>query len=191
MLDELVQIFELADLLQTPLRQLSLGQRMKCEIAASLLHDPKILFLDEPSIGLDSTSKIRLRRHIRERNAQTGTTIILTTHDMDDIESVCSRVIVIGRGSILYDGSLDLLRKKYAPERRMIVTVSDRLPIAVPAARIVRSEGDTIELLFDNDQVTAPELISSINDLCAVRDLTVESPDIDEVVSRMYDLEAI
>jgi ABC-2 type transport system ATP-binding protein len=190
-LEELVDIFEIGELLTTPLRQLSLGQRMRCEIAASLLHRPRILFLDEPSIGLDSSGKLKLRRHIRERNLRGGTTTLLTTHDMDDIEAVCPRVIVIGKGRVLYDGPIGRLRERYAPERRMLVTIAGDPPREIPGATIIRSDDGVLELRFYAREVTAPELIARINRMCEVHDLTVENQDIDEVVSRMYDLEAI
>lgn len=112
-LDQLIEVLDLGSLLQTPVRTLSLGQRMRCELAASLLHRPEILFLDEPTIGLDAISKLAVRRFIRERNLQEGTTVILTTHDMNDIEALTDRILLIGKGRLLYDGSLDDLRSKY------------------------------------------------------------------------------
>jgi ABC-2 type transport system ATP-binding protein len=113
-LDKLSEVLDIGGLLKTPVRQLSLGQRMRCELAAALLHGPRILFLDEPTIGLDAVSKLALREFLREMNKVEGVTMILTTHDMDDIESLCERVMVIGRGSILYDGRLDELKRRYA-----------------------------------------------------------------------------
>ncbi|MCI8792256.1 MAG: ATP-binding cassette domain-containing protein [Eubacterium sp.] len=110
-LDELTELLDLKELLRSPARQLSLGQRMRCEIAASLLHSPRILFLDEPTIGLDAVSKLAVRDFIRKRNASRGTTVILTTHDMQDIEALASRIILIGRGRILLDGTLEDIRK--------------------------------------------------------------------------------
>ena len=110
-LDELTELLDLKELLRSPARQLSLGQRMRCEIAASLLHNPRILFLDEPTIGLDAVSKLAVRDFIRKRNASRGTTVILTTHDMQDIEALASRIILIGRGRILLDGTLEDIRK--------------------------------------------------------------------------------
>jgi ABC-2 type transport system ATP-binding protein len=112
-LRELSEALEIGQLLKTPARQLSLGQRMRCELAAALLHRPKILFLDEPTIGLDAVSKLALRAYLKEENRRSGVTILLTTHDMDDIEALCSRVMVIGRGRKLYDGPMQTLREKY------------------------------------------------------------------------------
>jgi ABC-2 type transport system ATP-binding protein len=190
-LDELVDVLDISGLMNTPLRQLSLGQRMRCEIAGALIHRPKILFLDEPTIGLDSTSKLQLRKYIKRRNAIDGTTIILTTHDMDDIEAVCSRVIVIGKGRILYAGTLDGLRQRYAPERRMIVTFDGSPPAHIDGARVHEKTNTTVELYFTYRDISTPTLIAHINRQCTVVDLTIENPDIDEVVSRMYHTEAM
>lgn len=112
---QLIEALGIGDLLRTPVRQLSLGQRMRCEIAAALLHSPQILFLDEPTIGLDTVAKLALRDFLREENRRSGVTMILTTHDMDDIEALCQRVMVIGRGRLLYDGGLSGLKDRYAP----------------------------------------------------------------------------
>jgi len=111
---ELAQALDIDSLLSTPARQLSLGQRMRCEIAATLLHRPKLLFLDEPTIGLDAVSKLALRAFLKEENKQTGVTVLLTTHDMDDVEALCNRVMVIGHGQLLYDGAFDGLKDRYA-----------------------------------------------------------------------------
>lgn len=118
-LTELVETLDLSTLLSIPVRQLSLGQRMRCEIAAALLHSPHILFLDEPTIGLDAVSKLTLRDFLKRENRENGVTMILTTHDMDDIESLCRRVLVIGHGKLLYDGRLEALKEQYAPFRRI------------------------------------------------------------------------
>ena len=123
--DELVALLDLGPLLDTPVRQLSLGQRMRCDLAASLLHSPSILFLDEPTIGLDAVSKLAVRDFVRRLNRERGVTVILTTHDMDDIEALCSRVIVIDHGRILSDGTLEELRPRVTNERGLIVDLRD------------------------------------------------------------------
>ena len=115
-LDELVELLDLELLLRTPTRQLSLGQRMRCEVAASLLHTPRLLFLDEPTIGLDAPSKLAVRDFITRRNAQSGTTVLLTTHDMLDVEALCHRILFIGKGRILVDGTLDTLKAHFPDE---------------------------------------------------------------------------
>lgn len=109
-LERLTELLDLKDLLRTPARMLSLGQRMRCEVAAALLHSPKVLFLDEPTIGLDAVSKLKVREFIREENCTRGTTVILTTHDMQDVEALCSRVLLIGKGQLLLDGTTDAIR---------------------------------------------------------------------------------
>ena len=120
-LEELTELLQLQELLRTPTRQLSLGQRMRCEIAASLLHNPKLLFLDEPTIGLDAVSKLAVREFIKKQNAEHRTTVILTTHDMQDIEAIANRVILIGKGRILLDGTLEDMRKTVQETERQTV----------------------------------------------------------------------
>ena len=186
-LDELVQIMDLGPLMDVPVRQLSLGQRMRCDLAAALLHRPSILFLDEPTIGLDAVSKLAFRDSIKRFNRERGVTVILTTHDMDDIEALCTRVMVIGEGVILYDGALEALRESIAPERRLIVDLAEPdAAVSDPDAVVMRREGRRVHLSFDPRRIPPADLIARIASRHPVRDLFVENPPIEEIVARMY-----
>ena len=186
-LDELVQVMDLSLLMDVPVRQLSLGQRMRCDLAAALLHRPSILFLDEPTIGLDAVSKLAFRDFIRRFNRERGVTVILTTHDMDDIEALCTRVMVIGEGLILYDGALEALRESIAPERRLIVDLAEPdAAVSDPDAVVMRREGRRVHLSFDPRRIPPADLIARIASRHPVRDLFVENPPIEEIVARMY-----
>ena len=186
-LDELVQIMDLAPLMDVPVRQLSLGHRMRCDLAAALLHRPSILFLDEPTIGLDAVSKLAFRDFIKRFNRERGVTVILTTHDMDDIEALCTRVMVIGEGVILYDGALEALRESIAPERRLIIDLAEPdAAVSDPDAVFVRREGRRVHLSFDPRRIPPADLIARIASRHPVRDLFVENPPIEEIVARMY-----
>ncbi len=186
-LDDLTAILEIAGLLQTPVRQLSLGQRMRCELAAALLHGPRILFLDEPTIGLDAVSKLALRGFLKELNRKHNVTMILTTHDMADIETLCQRVMVIGHGRLLYDGSLSGLKRQYNPERRIRAKLADTCSLQqLPGAtRIEMREGE-ISVYFRPEQVQAQEIISALAATCPLLDLVVEDQNIEEMIARMY-----
>ena len=152
-LDELVEQLDLGGFLDVPVRQLSLGQRMRSDLAAALLHGPDLLFLDEPTIGLDAVSKLAVRAFVQRLNTERGTTVILTTHDMDDIEALCKRVLVIGDGTILSDGSLESLRTRVSPERDLIVDLEREEPIADADARVIRQDGLRVHLRFNPQQI--------------------------------------
>ncbi|KYF53657.1 ABC transporter [Sorangium cellulosum] len=185
--DELVAMLDLAPLLDTPVRQLSLGQRMRCDLAAALLHAPDLLFLDEPTIGLDAVSKLAVRRFVQRLNRERGVTVILTTHDMDDIEALCSRVVLIAGGRVLSDGSLEALRAKVTAERWLIVDLTDpAAEIAEPHAEVIRREGDRATLRFDPAAISTAELVGRVTARYPVRDLLVQNPPIDEIVARLY-----
>ena len=187
MRDEVVQVMDLEPLLDVPVRQLSLGQRMRCDLAAALLHQPSILFLDEPTIGLDAVSKLAFRDFIKRFNRDRGVTVILTTHDMDDIEALCTRVMVIGEGRILSDGTLEALRERIAPERKLIVHLEERdAVVSDPEATVTQREGHRVHLSFDPRRTPPADLIARIASRHAVRDLFVESLPIEEIVARMY-----
>jgi len=185
--DELIGLLDLSGLLDTPVRQLSLGQRMRCDLVASLLHGPKILYLDEPTIGLDAVSKLALREFVRRLNRERGVTIILTTHDMDDIEALCRRVLVIDEGDILTDGTLDDLRAMVTTERRLIVDLRhEDADVRDPDAEVIAREGRRITLRFDPQRVSPAELIARIAASHEIHDLFVENPPIEEIVARIY-----
>jgi ABC-2 type transport system ATP-binding protein len=187
--DELVALLRLDLLLDQPVRQLSLGQRMRCEIVAAMLHEPAILFLDEPTIGLDAPSKLAVRGFVGRLNRERGVSVILTTHDMHDIEALAQRVIVIGNGAILADGSFEALRAGVLAERRVVVDFAGEPPaLDWPGVNVRRREGRSLELAIDPAIVTAPDLISRIAADHAVQDIHVERPLIEEVIARLYDL---
>jgi ABC-2 type transport system ATP-binding protein len=186
--DELISILGLDPLLNVPVRLLSLGQRMRCDLAAALLHSPSILFLDEPTVGLDAAAKLTFRDFIRRFNRERGVTVLLTTHDMDDIEALCSRVMVIARGRIILDGTVGQLRATITRERRLIVDLEDEgARVSYPDAAVIRREGHRVHLSFDPDVVPASALIARVTADHRVRDLFVENPPIEEVVARIYE----
>lgn len=185
-LDRCVELLELADLLDVPVRQLSLGQRMRGDIAAALLHDPEVLYLDEPTIGLDVISKAKVRGFLRDLNAEAGTTVLLTTHDLTDIEQLCKRVMVIDHGRLMYDGALSGLHEVGESERTLVVDLERELPpIEVESARVVKVEGPRQWLAFPASESAAP-LVARIAAEYPMVDLSVREPDIEAVIAKMY-----
>jgi len=185
-LAEFTQLLDLGDLLDTPVRQLSLGQRMRGDIAAALLHDPDILYLDEPTIGLDVVSKGRLRDFLRNVNAEREVTLLLTTHDLQDIEQLCSRVMVIDHGSLVYDGTLTGLHARGSSTRTLVVDLVDETgPIDVPGATVRRVEGPRQWLSFPADASAAP-VVAAVAQRYAVADLSIDEPDIEDVIRQIY-----
>jgi len=182
-----VDLLDLGPFLDTPVRQLSLGQRMRGEITAALLHDPAMLYLDEPTIGLDVMSKARVRDFLTAVNRDRGTTVVLTTHDLDDVEQLCSRLVVIDRGRILHDGTVAEVRARFAPYRTLVVDlVDERARLALPNAVVVRSEGRRRWVRFHRDEASAAQVVAAIVAVADIVDLSVEEPDIEEVVRDMY-----
>jgi ABC-2 type transport system ATP-binding protein len=187
--DRLVGLMRLERILDQPVRQLSLGQRMRCEIAASLLHRPRILFLDEPTIGLDAPTKLAVRDIVRTLNREEGVTVILTTHDMHDIEALAERVIVIGHGRLLADTNFEALRADILAERRLHVEFNGPAPeIVIPGVTVRSREGAKAELVFDPRTTSASTLVAAIASAHPVRDIHVEEPLIEEVIARFYEL---
>ncbi|MEV7547498.1 ATP-binding cassette domain-containing protein [Streptomyces sp. NPDC089915] len=186
-LDRCVDRLDLAALLDVPVRQLSLGQRMRGDIAAALLHDPEVLYLDEPTIGLDVVSKARVRGFLRQLNEELGTTVLLTTHDLQDIEQLCERVMVIDHGRLMYDGALGGLHAMgEGGERTLVVDLERELaPLEVEGARVVRVEGPRQWLAFPARDSAAP-LVAAVAARYPLLDLSVREPDIEDVIARMY-----
>ncbi|MVA76782.1 ATP-binding cassette domain-containing protein [Auraticoccus sp. F435] len=186
---ELVEELELGGFLATPVRQLSLGQRMRAEVAAALLHEPELVVLDEPTIGLDVLSKQRLREFLVHERGSRGTTLLLTTHDMGDVERLCERVLVVDHGRLAYDGSLSGLAATVAAERVLVVDLAEPVaPLQVPGTRHLGSEGDGVRqhLAFDPTRTTAAAVLAQVQRAAEVRDLSVAEPDIEDVVRRLW-----
>lgn len=190
--DQLVDLLDLERLLPTPVRQLSLGQRMRCEIAASMLHEPRVLFLDEPTIGLDAVAKLAVRDFVKTLNRERGVTVILTTHDMQDVEALAERVIVIGNGLILADGSLSALRRGALAERRLRVHFAGDVVVGdVPGATVRQRDVRSVELAFDPGVTSAHRLIAHVASEYDVEDVHLEEPPIEEVIARFYALHSV
>ncbi|WP_405013176.1 ATP-binding cassette domain-containing protein [Kitasatospora sp. NBC_01539] len=185
-LDRCVELLDLGRLLDTPVRQLSLGQRMRGDLAAALLHDPGVLYLDEPTIGLDVVSKAKVRAFLREVNRTRGTTVLLTTHDLVDIEQLCDRVMVIDHGRLVHDGDLAGLHAAGESERTLVVDLAEsRPPIDVPGARVVRTDGPRQWLAFPARESAAP-IVAAVAARYPLVDLSVREPAIEDVIARMY-----
>ncbi|MGX1882732.1 ABC transporter ATP-binding protein [Streptomyces sp. NPDC055287] len=181
-----VELLDLGELLDVPVRQLSLGQRMRGDIAAALLHDPEVLYLDEPTIGLDVVSKAKVRAFLRDLNAERGTTVLLTTHDLTDIEQLCKRVMVIDHGRLVYDGALAGLHEVGESERTLVVDLERELPpVEVAGARVVKVEGPRQWLAFPASVSAAP-LVAAVAERYPLVDLSVREPDIEAVIAKMY-----
>ncbi|GAA1918057.1 ABC transporter ATP-binding protein [Nocardioides hwasunensis] len=188
-LERFVELLDLGRQLDTPVRQLSLGQRMRGDITAALLHDPEVLYLDEPTIGLDVVSKGRLREFLRALNAERGTTLLLTTHDLQDIEALCDRVIVIDHGTSVYDGSLAGLHAQGGSTRTLVVDLVDEAPpVDVPGVTVRRVEGPRQWLSFPADASAAP-IVAAVASTYDVADLSIQEPDIEDVIRELYSRE--
>ncbi|MBO7662285.1 MAG: ATP-binding cassette domain-containing protein [Clostridia bacterium] len=185
-LNELTEALQLDSLLRTPLRQLSLGQRMRAELCGSLLHRPGLLFLDEPTIGLDAVSKLALRDFLKWENREHGTTVLLTTHDMEDVAALCSRVMVLGHGKKLYDGGLPALLSRYDTVRTVTVRFEqpDVFP-ELPGAEISR-EGDLLRVEYSPQVIPTPDILQRLQQAGTIREMTIQPENIDYLIASMY-----
>jgi len=187
-LDELVEIFGLSEFVNTPVRQLSLGQRMRCEIAASLLHNPRILFLDEPTIGLDAVSKVAVRNFVKRINKENGVSVILTTHDMGDIDALTDRVMLIGKGQILYDGSFEQMKNKYSAINILTIDYdSDKQIPQFENVEILSCENDRAVLSIDTAKISVSQVISYLSQNVTVHNIDVQSRPIEEIIADVYE----
>lgn len=187
-LAEFTTLLDMEPFLQTPARSLSLGQRMRADICAALLHDPALLFLDEPTIGLDVVAKERIRQFIQHVNRQRGTTIILTTHDLQDVERLCERVLIIDHGRLLFDGQLHGLRDRFDGHRELVVEFAETYAeAAVAGAELLAFDGARATYQFRRQELSASELIGRVSQQYHIRDLSVREPDIETTIRRIYE----
>ena len=181
------ELLDLGPFLDTPVRQLSLGQRMRGDLTAALLHEPEILFLDEPTIGLDVVSKAAVRDFLAHINRETGTTVLLTTHDLADIEQLCRRILIIDHGRVIYDGAVAAIKDRVGGERTLVVDLEEeRPPLPVTEAAVERVDGRRQWVRFDKERTTAARVVAEVAALAPLVDLALEEPDIEDVVRRIY-----
>jgi len=187
-LNEFRDILELDPFIQAPTRSLSLGQRMRADLAAALLHDPALLFLDEPTIGLDVVAKERIRQFIQHVNRVRGTTVLLTTHDLSDVEKLCERVMIIDHGKLLFDGKLNSLQNRFGGKRELIVDFAEAYADkSIAGAEIRSTEGLRATYQLDRAALSASELIRRLTERFRIVDLSVREPDIEATVRRIYE----
>lgn len=187
-LDELVQVFNLSEFTDTPVRQLSLGQRMRCEIAASLLHNPEILFLDEPTIGLDAVSKVAVRNFIKRINKEHGVTVILTTHDMGDVEALTDHVMLIGKGQLLYDGSFTEMKNRF--NNTNILTIdydASQQVVLAEHTTLLSNENGRAVISVDTKRMPVSSVISYLSQALTVYNITIASKPIEEIIANIYE----
>jgi ABC-2 type transport system ATP-binding protein len=189
-IEEFTEVLGIGDLMDTAVRQLSLGQRMRGDLAASLLHNPDILYLDEPTIGLDIVAKQKIREFVEMINSRRGVTIILTTHDLTDIERLSHRMMIIDKGKLIYEGSAAALKAQVAGDRVLVVDLADgeaQAEVSLPVGEVERCDGGRLRIKFDRNKATASEMISMVSERYAIHDLTVEEPEIESVIRRIYE----
>jgi ABC-2 type transport system ATP-binding protein len=186
-LADFTKLLEMDEFLGTPVRQLSLGQRMRGDFAAALLHDPRIVYLDEPTIGLDVVAKEAIRTFVAELNRERGTTFLLTTHDLADVERLCRRIVLIDKGTLVYDGPIERLKEQYGTHRTLVVTLCDPVDdVRVADAELTEREGPIVRLRFDRSAISADQLIRRVTESYCVTDVSIEEPELESIIRRIY-----
>ena len=182
-----IEMLEMEPFLRTPVRQLSLGQRMRGDFAAAMLHDPRIVYLDEPTIGLDVVAKEAIREFVRHINQERGTTIILTTHDLADVERLCRRIILIDKGTIIYDGTVEHIKEQYGTHRTLVLTLTEPHPDPVlEGADIESNDRGLVRYRFDRRRARPDQLIREATQRYELRDVSIEEPDLESIIRRIY-----
>ena len=191
-LDRYTEMLDMSKFLKQPVRQLSLGQRMRADIAAALLHSPEIVFFDEPTIGVDVVGKESIRSFIRDLNAEDGVTMLFTTHDMQDIEKTCKRLIIINKGSKIYDGTLEGIRKLHGSSRQLdVFFMNDETVSSIPEVEIQEVDKRHSQLIFDGRKVHINDLMSHLLSTYNVKDINIAEPDIDSIIRKIYSREKV
>jgi ABC-2 type transport system ATP-binding protein len=186
-LADFTELLEMGDFLNTPVRQLSLGQRMRGDFAAAMLHDPRIVFLDEPTIGLDVVAKEAIRTFVSRVNAERGTTFILTTHDLADVERLCRRIVLIDKGRLIYDGEIERIKEQYGTHRTLVVELCEAYPdFAIEGAELEARLGNLARLRFDRREISADVLIRRVTERYCVNDVSIEEPELESIIRRIY-----
>jgi ABC-2 type transport system ATP-binding protein len=186
-LREFRTLLELDEFIESPVRSLSLGQRMRADLCAAMLHDPVLLFLDEPTIGLDVVAKERIRQFISHINQERGTTVLLTTHDLQDVEKLCERVLIIDHGRLLFDGSLAHLLARFGGKRELVVDLAEPYAqIEIDGAEVIAFDGLRATLQFERNAISASELIGRLSSRYRISDLSVREPEIEATIRRIY-----
>ncbi len=184
---EFTELLEMGDFLATPVRQLSLGQRMRGDFAAAMLHDPRIVYLDEPTIGLDVLAKEAIRTFVARVNEERGTTFILTTHDLADVERLCRRIVLIDEGRVIYDGRVEGIKEQYGTHRTLVVSLSEpEAHVAVDDAELESQVGNVVRLRFDRKAISADQLIRRVTERYRVEDVSIEEPELESIIRRIY-----
>jgi len=184
--DELSTLLDLDEVIKTPARSLSLGQRMRCEIAASLLHNPKTLFLDEPTIGLDAVSKIAVRQFIKNLNTSRGTTVILTTHDMQDIEALTERILLIGRGRILLDDSLEELKKRSSEHKTLVIEYTGKTPTISEGMKLLETKNGRLVISLNPSELSVSDVIAKLAANAEITDISISGVSSEDMVAELY-----